>query len=220
MASNFEFVPDRKAWSSIRRDTLFAERRIEEDPAGACSKARRVLERVVVYLYDNELDVSPQGNLFRNINHDTFRKWVKESDNAGSYLYNDFHRIRQSGNDGTHPQENEVKPAAACRTVGALQRVLWWFVQRYAPADAVGERPPFEPPDRKEATEALPEPDEGEEDKTTRASREEELQGRSTEELATLIKGETTESGNVEIATAILLHRIYHLNDELIATLR
>lgn len=139
---------------------------------------------------------------------------------AGPSLYDTFHQIRQSGNDGAHPQENEVQPSVARRTVRALHRVLWWFVQRYAPADAVGERPPFEPPDQKGATEALPGPDEEEEDETTRASRVEELEGRSTEELTTLIKGETSEASDVEVATAILLHRIHHLNDEFIANLR
>lgn len=204
----------------MRRDALFAERRIDEDPASACAKARRVLEDVVLYLYENELDASRQGNLFKNVDHYPFKKWIGSLEGVDSSLYDAFHQIRQSGNSGSHAQEEEVVPEDALRTVRELHRVLWWFVQRYAPADAVGERPPFEPPDRKGATQALPEPDEEEEDETTRASRVKELEGRSTEELTTLIKGETSEASDVEIATAILLHRIHHLNDEFIANLR
>jgi len=141
MASNFDFLPEEDDWC---KDVRRAERRIYSDPASACAKARRALEFIVGEVYERELDADDQGDLFADVDARPFQRWMKGQDPD---LYDAFHQIRVSGNQGAHHQkEGDVKPTEALNTVRSLKQVVWWYVQRYAPAHAANGDPSFKPP--------------------------------------------------------------------------
>lgn len=210
MSTNFDFIPHGEEWQSLRQEVLRAEQRVYEDPGSACLKARVAVEFVVSYLYEHELAAQDRGSLFQNVDARAFKSWVRTRDSA---LYDAFHQIRQSGNEGAHYQEREVRVSEALQTVRALHRVMWWFVQRYAPAHAVGEKPQFAEPEEAEERES-------EQPANDPEARARELEEWSTSRLAGVIKDEPASAIDVEIATAILLNRIHALNNDLFTILR
>lgn len=235
MSSNFDFLPEEKSWC---KDVRRAERRIYSDPASACTKARRALEFVVGEVYERELNADKQGDLFADVDARPFKRWVQNQDPD---LYDAFHQIRLSGNQGAHHQKNgDVEPEEALITIRSLKQVVWWYVQRYAPAHAAKGEASFQPPapeKRRSADAEEPqaqgrtaeEPDRPpsgarSDGATTAAGAREKrvraLEHSSTPQLAQLIKEESPTSTAVEIATAILLNRIRDANDELLTTFR
>ena len=217
MASNFDFLPEDTSWC---KDVRWAERRIYSDPASACAKARRALEFVVGEVYERELNADEQGDLFADVDARPFKRWIQHQDPD---LYDAFHQIRQSGNQGAHHQKDgDVEPEEALVTVRSLKQVVWWYVQRYAPAHAADGDASFVPPDAEapSATDRQSEVGDHTEDSRmpTRDERIRPLQDASTQQLAQCIKEGAPASAEGEIATAILLNRIREANDELIAT--
>lgn len=220
MASNFDFLPEDPSWC---KDVRRAERRIYSDPASACAKARRALEFVVGEVYERELDVEEQGNLFVDVDARALKRWVRRQDTG---LYDAFHQIRQSGNDGAHHQkEGDVGPEEALTTVRSLNQVVWWYVQRYAPAHAVNGTPSFDPPSPETShsddadIHSEPQDREGVSRKPARQRQLRSLTDASIRQLTQVIKNEPPGTREVEVATATLLNRIRDVNDELIATL-
>jgi hypothetical protein len=196
-------------------------------------------------VYERELDADDQGDLFADVDARPFQQWMKRQD---ADLYDAFHQIRVSGNQGAHHQkEGDVKPTEALNTVRSLKQVVWWYVQRYAPADAANGDPAFEPPspetlrssstgqistseptvqnsEKSPSTDASSSPSDGPEREGISRERAREtqvqtLETASTRELAQVIKNESSNALKVEVATAILLNRIRDVNDELIAIL-
>ena len=230
MASNFDFLPEAPSWC---KDVRRAERRIYSDPASACTKARRALEFVVGEVYERELTADRQGDLFADVDARPFKRWVQTQNPD---LYDAIHQIRLSGNQGAHHQtDGDVAPEEAMATVRALQQVVWWYVQRYAPAHAATGEASFEPPvpddEEKAPSQGRPaeEPDRPASGRTsdgtttapgTREKRVRTLEQASTAHLAQRIKEEPSTSTEVEIATTILLNRIRDANDELITTVQ
>jgi len=216
MASNFDFLPDEADWC---KDVRRAERRIYSDPASACAKARRALEFVVGEVYERELDADDQGDLFADVDARPFRRWMERQDPD---LYDAFHQIRVSGNQGAHHQKDgDVEPREALNTVRSLKQVVWWYVQRYAPAHVANGDPAFEPPSPDVSRPGAPREDPapvGRSQNPTREQRVRALEQSSTRELAQVLKTTSSSSTEVEIATAVLLNRIRDANDELSAT--
>lgn len=214
MASNFDFLPEDTNWC---KDVRRAERRIYSDPASACAKARRALEFIVGEVYERELDADAQGDLFADVDARPFQRWMQRRD---ADLYDAFHHIRQSGNQGAHHQkEGDVEPKEALATVRSLKQAVWWYVQRYASAYAANGDPSFEPPVPEDQAPADGGPSHARRaQNTVEKKRVRALERSSARQLAQLIKKPSTPSAEVEIATAILLNRIREANDELIAT--
>ena len=151
MSSNFEFVPDRGRWSSRRRQVLRAEKRIYSDPTSACTKSRIVLEFVVRRMYEDlGFEVLEDVRLGRDLYRPKFKRWFTD---ANESVFEACCQVHGNGNLGSHdkPPTLAATSKEALQTVRALHRVLWWFVQRYAPENAVGDRPKFKLPDAKEA---------------------------------------------------------------------
>lgn len=215
MSSNFDFVPKSEEWKKLRTLVKHAEENVYYDPDTTCVKARKALEFVVEYIYENRLDKETDRELFNLLTDDKFERWLR--DVGGHPLENIFHEIRSVGNDGAHLDDlykAEVGKEESLRILKATHKMVWWFMQRNAPAHTSRDSSDFEVPEEKD-TDVAP----TESSSQSRVQRVEELREWSTSELIHLVKTEASDSSDVEIATGILLNRIKQANHELIGFL-
>lgn len=215
MSSNFDFVPETEEWKKLRKLVRHAEENVYYDPDTTCVKARKALEFVVEHIYEHRLEKGTDRKLFDLLTDEKFERWLR--DVGGRPLENIFHEIRSVGNDGAHLGDlykADVGKEKSLRILKATHRMVWWFVERNAPAHTFQDSPDFETPEEKD-------PDSAPTTSSSqrRAQRVERLQEWSTSELIHLVKTEASESSNVEIATGILLNRIKQANHELLGFL-
>jgi hypothetical protein len=248
MPSNFDFLPATGRWEALRTVVRRAERYAAADPGSACVKARKVLEFVVGFVYEHELEQERRDTLYEDLSDPRFEVFVEA---RGPSLDGALHRIRMAGNDGAHLKDGGLSADDAREVLHDLHRVLRWFVFRYAP-DATPEADTTFDADlyrddreagrsrrRKRSRDSRGEP---RADRTERSSRSggdtesaagaapspspaaeaAELRDRATGDLIRIVRegrrGDASDA-RLQAATAVLLRRIKQSNDELLAAL-
>jgi hypothetical protein len=246
MPSNFDFLPAAGRWKALRTVVQRAERYAADDPGSACVKARKVLEFVVGFVYEHELEQERRDTLYEDLSDPRFEAFV---DARGPSLDGALHRIRMAGNDGAHLKDEGLSADDAREVLHDLHRVLRWFVFRYAPdatpdADTTfdadlyrDDREAGRSRARKRSRDSR---GESQADRTERSSRSgvdpepaadpapspaaeaAELRDRATGDLIRIVReGRRGDASNARLqaATAVLLRRIKQSNDELLAAL-
>lgn len=134
--SNFDFLQEE--WPEFIDDAKAMERLVRFDARGACVRARFLVEQVVLWMYENDEDLTlPYDTSMANIIHDIgFKKIV------GYEVFNKVNAIRKVGNIAVHDRKtiNEHDAVNACREVF---HIMYWLWNTYTDE----ERPdlPFDP---------------------------------------------------------------------------
>lgn len=138
MTSNFDFVPG--AWGVTRADAVRAESYGRTDPRSSLIYARRVVEQVVVLIFDLErLPVPYKSDLAARIGDSGFRAAVGPEIAAKANL------IRKTGNVAVH-EARDITPQTALNALRQLHDLLKWAAYTYsAEPDAVPTQTAYDP---------------------------------------------------------------------------
>lgn len=138
MTSNFDFVPTR--WGLVREDAIRAESYGRTDPRSSAFYARRVLEQVVVLIFDLEnLALPYKSDLNARLGDPGFKASVGPEIVAKATV------IRQSGNAAVH-DKREITAEGALLVLRQLHDLLKWAAYSYsASPDAVPTSSSFDP---------------------------------------------------------------------------
>ena len=124
MTSNFDFVP--ATWGETRADAVRAEAYGRTDPRSCVFYARRVVEQVVVRIFDLErLAVPYKSDLAARLGDSGFRAAV------GSEIAAKADAIRKVGNVAVH-ESRTVTPQTALNILRQLHDVLKWAAYTYS----------------------------------------------------------------------------------------
>lgn len=127
--SNFNFL--QSDWPEFVEDAKAVEQLVRFDPRGACGRARHLIEQVVLWMYENDEDLSlPYDTSLYNITDAMpFKKIV------GYTVYNKIHVIRKAGNIALHDnkQITEDKALQICKETF---HVMYWLYRTYTTDDA------------------------------------------------------------------------------------
>jgi type I restriction enzyme, R subunit len=122
--SNFDFVP--VGWGETRADALRAETYGRTDPRSCIFYARRVVEQVVVRIFDLErLAVPYKSDLAARLGDSGFRAAV------GSEIAAKADAIRKVGNVAVH-ESRTVMPQTALNVLRQLHDFLKWAAYTYS----------------------------------------------------------------------------------------
>ncbi|MFC7485418.1 DEAD/DEAH box helicase family protein [Knoellia sp. CPCC 206453] len=155
MATNFDFVPE--SWGETRGDAVRAEAYGSTDARSCVFYARRVVEQVVIRIYDLErLTVPYKSDLAARLGDSGFRAVV------GPDIATRANLIRKTGNVAVH-ESRDITPQTALNVLRQLHDILKWAAYTYStapddvptskdydpslipsPADA-GSQPPLSP---------------------------------------------------------------------------
>lgn len=138
LPTNFDFVPE--AWGDARADAVRAESYGRSDPRTCVFYARRVVEQVVILIFDMErLPVPYKSDLAARIGDPGFRAAV------GPELARRADAIRKVGNVAVH-ENRVISDQTALNTLRQLYDVLRWAAFNYSTdPDAVPTSVPFDP---------------------------------------------------------------------------
>ena len=138
MTSNFDFVP--AEWGSTRADAVRAESYGRSDPRSSVFYARRVVEQVVVRIFDLErLSVPYKSDLAARLGDSSFRAAV------GPEVTAKADAIRKVGNVGVHEQR-AITPQTALNVLRQLHDILTWAAYTYSTTpDAVPTGTAYDP---------------------------------------------------------------------------
>ena len=138
MTTNFDFVPE--SWGDSRADAVRAESYGRSDPRTCVFYARRVVEQVVVRVFDLEqLPVPYKSDLAARIADAGFRAAV------GPDLARRADAIRKVGNVAVH-ENRVINEQTALNTLRQLYDVLRWAAFNYSTEpEAVPTSVPFDP---------------------------------------------------------------------------
>lgn len=122
--SNFNFLhPD---WPEFAEDAKSMEKLTYFDPKAACARARYLVEQVVLWMYENDEDLTlPFDTHFYNIISDiNFKKIV------GYTVYSKIDVIRKAGNIALHDKKR-VTDDDALRVCREAFHVMYWLWKTY-----------------------------------------------------------------------------------------
>ena len=138
MASNFDFVP--AAWQDTRADAIRAESYGRTDPRTTLIYARRVVEQIVIRVYDVERLGPPYNtDLAGRLGDSGFRAAV------GTEIARKADALRKLGNRAVH-ETREVTPQTALAVLRQLHDLLRWAAYNYsATPDAVPVGAAYDP---------------------------------------------------------------------------
>ena len=119
--SNFNFLyPD---WPEFIDDAKAVERLVHYDARGACVRSRFLIEQVVLWMYENDEDLTlPYDTSMANIIHQIeFKKLI------GYQVFNKINAIRKIGNIAAHDKKaiSEHDALKACEEVFHVMYWLW-----------------------------------------------------------------------------------------------
>jgi type I restriction enzyme R subunit len=138
MASNFDFVP--AAWQDTRADAIRAESYGRTDPRTTLIYARRVVEQIVIRVYDVERLGPPYNtDLAGRLGDSGFRAAV------GTEIARKADALRKLGDRAVH-ETREVTPQTALAVLRQLHDLLRWAAYNYsATPDAVPVGAAYDP---------------------------------------------------------------------------
>ncbi|WP_370891268.1 DEAD/DEAH box helicase family protein [Janibacter sp. GXQ6167] len=138
MTSNFDFVP--AGWGETRSDAVRAETYGRTDPRSCVFYARRVVEQVVVRIFDLERLAAPyKPDLAARIGDSGFRSAV------GADIAAKMDAIRKVGNVAVH-ENRQITPQTALNVLRQLHDVLKWAAYTYSTApDTVPTSAAYDP---------------------------------------------------------------------------
>ncbi|MFS4490183.1 DEAD/DEAH box helicase family protein [Dietzia kunjamensis] len=138
MTTNFDFVP--AEWGAIREDAIRAESYGRTDPRSAAFYARRVVELVVVVIFDLErLPLPYKSDLNARLGDAGFNAAV------GPEILAKAHVIRKVGNIAVH-DGRPINQQTALNVLRQLHDLLKWAAYCYsATPDAVPTSAPYDP---------------------------------------------------------------------------
>jgi type I restriction enzyme R subunit len=126
VTSNFDFVP--AGWGETRSDAVRAESYGRTDPRSCVFYARRVVEQVVVRIFDLERLAAPyKPDLAARIGDSGFRAAV------GADIAAKADAIRKVGNAAVH-ESRQITPQTALNVLRQLHDVLKWAAYTYSTA--------------------------------------------------------------------------------------
>ncbi|MEX0905103.1 MAG: DEAD/DEAH box helicase family protein [Balneolaceae bacterium] len=126
--SNFQFLTG--DWPEFVDDAKAMERLVFFDPRGACGRARHLIEQVVLWMYENDEDLTlPYDTNFYNITDDIGFKTI-----IGYTVYNKINVIRKVGNIALH-QKKKVNEEDAIRVCREVFHVMYWLYSTYTTDD-------------------------------------------------------------------------------------
>src|SRR5690625_533661 len=122
--SNFDFL--HSDWPEFIGNAQAMERLVYFDPRGACGRARHLIERVVLWMYENDEDLTlPFDTGLHNITHDVpFKKIV------GLTVFNKINAIRKVGNFAMH-DDKRICEEDALRVCQEVFHVMYWLYKTY-----------------------------------------------------------------------------------------
>ena len=124
MTSNFGFVP--ASWGETRADAMRAESYGHADPRSCIFYARRVVEQLVVRIFDLErLPVPYKSDLAARIGDSSFRAAV------GPEIATKADVIRKAGNVAVH-ESRDIAPETSERVLRQLHDLLKWAAYTYS----------------------------------------------------------------------------------------
>ncbi len=152
MTTNFDFL--RGLWPQAHADAARAESYGRNDPRSAVFYARRVVEQIVIHIYDVEsLDVPYRRDLAARINDQAFRRVV------GPEVAGKANMVRKVGNIAVH-EHRTITEQTALATLRQLYDFALWAAFHYStlpdgvptgtaydpsliPAGSTGSQPPL-----------------------------------------------------------------------------
>jgi len=124
--SNFQFLAE--DWPEFIDDAIALEKLVRFDPRSACGRARHLIERVVLWMYENDedLELPFDTSLYNITNEIGFKKII------GYTIYEKINAIRKLGNLALHGDKRirEDDAIDACRETF---HVLYWVWRTYTP---------------------------------------------------------------------------------------
>ena len=138
MTTNFDFVP--AEWGQVREDAIRAESYGRTDPRTSAFYARRVVELVVVVIFDLErLPLPYKSDLNARLGEPGFVAAV------GPEIVGKAHVIRQAGNAAVHGKQS-IAERDALKVLRQLHDLLKWAAYCYsATPDDVPTSAPYDP---------------------------------------------------------------------------
>lgn len=126
--SNFQFLA--QDWSEFIDDAKALEKLVRFDPRSACGRARHLIERVVLWMYENDADLELpfDTSLYNITNEIEFKKII------GYTVYEKINAIRKLGNLALHGNKRISEDIAvdACRE---SFHVMYWLWRTYTSDD-------------------------------------------------------------------------------------
>lgn len=138
MTTNFDFIP--AEWAEVRADALRAEGYARTDPRSCVFHARRVIEHVVIRIFDLErLAVPYRSDLAARLGDSAFRAAVGPEIAAKADV------IRRQGNIAVH-EARTISPETAVNVLRQVHDILKWAAYTYSTSpDAVPTAAAFDP---------------------------------------------------------------------------
>jgi type I restriction enzyme, R subunit len=132
--SNFDFLAAQ--FPTIHRAAARAESYVRGDPRTACFHARRALELIIFWLYDNDNRFFyPYENHLNALLHgDSFRQYVPPD------ITDKAHLIRRTGNSAVH-DSRPIAPNSALTILQELFQITYWLARTYGPPAARADLP-------------------------------------------------------------------------------
>ena len=125
---NFDFV--RQTLPSLHEDCVYAESYMQSDPRSACFYSRRVVEKLVCYLYDVlSLPIPYRDDLAAKINDAGFKAHVPLE------ITQKLTVIRRVANTAIH-DSRQIDPDASVALLRELFNVVVWTSYHHSPAPA------------------------------------------------------------------------------------
>lgn len=136
--SNFQFLTD--DWPEFIDDAKALEKLVRFDPRSACGRARHLIERVVLWMYENDedLEIPFDTSLYNITNEIGFRKIITPP------IYNKINAIRKIGNFALH-ENKRITENDAMRICREVFHVMYWLYSTYTTDEAPKPELSFDP---------------------------------------------------------------------------
>lgn len=122
--SNFDFL--KTDWQDFSEDAKAVEKLVFIDPRGSCIRARFLVEQVVLWMYENDEDLTlPYDTNIANLIHQ-----VEFKDIIGYQVFNKVNAIRKIGNIAAH-QKKKIHEHDALMTCKESFHVMYWIWKTY-----------------------------------------------------------------------------------------
>jgi len=129
--SNFSFL--KRYGQELEEDGLLAEENLYRDQDGCVHKLRKLAEGIAKRVTTEKRLDGRRNKLNSSIkatfDEDLFA--LKNAQIVPSVIMDDFYLLKKKGNDGSHPNGDEVTLDDAERAMRAAHRVSVWFVRDY-----------------------------------------------------------------------------------------
>ncbi len=126
--SNFQFLAD--DWPEFIEDASAMEKLVRFDPRSACGRARHLIERVVLWMYEHDADLElPYDTSLYNITNEiAFKKII------GYTIYEKINVIRKLGNLALHGNK-QISGDIAIKACRESFHVMYWLWRTYTADD-------------------------------------------------------------------------------------